>query len=160
MGTSYSMQGVINITPALNFTEIKTAQEVAISTLRPHDAKRAKVDTVFEGYLPLKIMTDEFDRQTEEGLLHIVRGIALVPSHASGSMSYNMDDLVKALQKALPGHNWEGEVTAVREDVTMAYKLVCTTARGSDKSSIRQVEGQTYVRWDDDSQDEQIVSLV
>lgn len=159
MGTSYSMQGAITITPHLSFAEIKTAQVAAMNLLRPHDEKRSTEATVFENYMPLKVMTDEFDKETEDGTLHVVRGIALVPPYAQGSMSYNMDDLVKALQKALPGHNWDGEVVAVREDVTMAYKLVCKTPEGSDRSEIKQVEGKTYVRWEDGSHDDQVVSL-
>lgn len=159
MGTSYSMQGAISITPVLSFAEIKTAQKAAMDFLRPHDNKRSTEATVFENYMPLKIMTEKFDRETEEGTLHVVRGVALVPPYSTGSMSYNMDDLVLALQKALPGHNWDGEVTAVREDVTMAYKLVCKTEEGSDQSSVRQIEGKTYIRWEDGSQDEQIVDL-
>jgi hypothetical protein len=153
------MQGAISITPLLSFAEIKKAQRVAMNLLRNHDNQRATEATVFENYMPLKVMTDEFDKETEDGTLHVVRGIALVPPYSQGSMSYNMDDLVQALQEALPGHNWDGEVTAVREDVTMAYKLVCKTEDGSDKSTIRQIEGKTYVRWEDGSQDEQIVDL-
>jgi hypothetical protein len=159
MSTDYSMQGSITITPHLSFAEIRTAQKAAMDFLRPYDNKRATEQTVFENYLPLKIFTDEYDKETDDGTLHVVRGIALVPPYTSGSMSYNMDELVKVLQKALPGHNWDGEVTAVRDDVTMAYKLVCKTEDGSDFSTVKQIEGKTYVRWEDDSQDEQIVSL-
>lgn len=160
MGTSYSMQGAINITPVLSFAEIKKAQKAAMALLRPHDAKRATEETVFENYLPLKIMTDEFDKETEDGTLHVVRGIALVPPYSQGSMSYNMDDLMKALQKALPGHNWDGTVTAVREDVTMAYKLVCRTPNGADHSEIKQIEGRAYVRWEDESKEDEVSDLV
>lgn len=159
MGTSYSMQGAITITPILSFAEIKKAQKVALDFLRPHDKKRATEETAFENYLPLKILTDEFDTETEHGRLHVVRGIALVPPHQQGSLSYDMGDLALALQEALPGHNWDGEISAVREDVTMAYKLVCETKEGSDSSSIRQVEGKTYVRWEDGSQDEEVSYL-
>ncbi len=159
MSTSYSMQGSITITPTLTYREIQRAQRAALDFLRPNDQKYASETTAFEKYLPLKIMLDEFDKETEDGTLHVIRGIALVPPHSQGSMSYNMDELVTLLQEALPGHNWDGEVTAVREDVTMAYKLICKTEDGADFGTVKQIEGKTYVRWEDGSQDEQIVSL-
>lgn len=160
MGTNYSMSGAVWITPALNFAEIQKAKDIALKLLTlPSSKKHATPDTVFESYMPLKIETEEFDKETPEGVLHIVRGVTLIPSHSPGSLSYDMNTLVVALQKGLPGHNWDGEVVAVHEDVTKAYKLVCTTEPGSDQSTVKQIEGSTYVRWEDGSQDEQIVSL-
>lgn len=153
MSNSYTFDGSIQIEPPLNFKEIKKAREVAMGILREGwDKKRATPESVFEGHMPLKPEITEQPMDNDEGTQILRRAADLIPSHpCEGSMSYGMDTLVEALVKALPGHNWGGEVVAVDENRTSAYKLVVDVHKG--KSRIEQVSGSAYIKWDNDSKD-------
>lgn len=156
MGTSYTFDGQISISPPLNYAEILKAREVAMGMLRSgFDAKHATPEHVFEGYMPLKPDLTESTEITDRGPLAVTEAPWLVPSHPSeGSLSYSMVDLVKALAKALPNHDWHGEVTALQNDREHAYKLV------TDKEGVREVKGVGYIEWGDDSESTPIVDLL
>jgi hypothetical protein len=159
MGTSYRMDGEIRIEPPLNYEEIQKAREVAMGLLRNGwDQKNALPLTVFEGYMALKPEIEEGEENTPRGVLLVRTASRLIPSHGEGSLSYSWETLVSALVKALPGHNWKGEVTALHEDAHEAYKLV-VDANPEKPNGVRQVRGTAYIKWDDDSGMDRISDL-
>lgn len=145
MGTSYTFDGSISIDPPLNYAEIEEAREVAMGMLRNNfGSKHAEPENVFEGYMPLKLDITTREERTDRGPLIVTEASGLIPSHRdTGSLSYGMADLVKALQKALPGHSWYGEVTALHEDRTSAYRLVL------DAKTAREIKGVGHIEWDE-----------
>jgi len=161
MGTEWHISGTINITPALSAKELKKAAEVMMRRLKSYQERYATPENVFSEYFPLKIMLDEFDKETDEGTLHVVRGIALVPSHDRVSMHNDLFETFYPLRDNLPGHNWDGEITAIHEDFTQAKRLKVWTEPGADTSTFKVYKGKTFVRWDGEGlADEEIVSLV
>jgi hypothetical protein len=148
MGHSYYFEGSISVTPSLNFTELKKARMIALKTIvSTVDKRYANADNVFESYMPLRFELDSFTKDTDEGPLHVTRGIALVPANSSdGGYAYHMKDLVEALIKGLPGHNWSGTVMAIDDDRRSAVKIIVTT--GKDTSTVTQVNGTAYVKWE------------
>ncbi len=161
---SYNLRGSITIKPPLNFAEIKTAREVALKMLlsKSYAAKHATPENVFENY-PLMLQIEEFQRETDEGTLTVKQAEFLRPSYSSNAkLSYDMAELVVALIKALPGHNWKGTVTALHEEMTGGEKVV-VDAWGSGapvQDTVRTVKGTVYLRWEDDSSEEEVADLL
>lgn len=152
MGTSYTMRGGINISPALNYTEVKTAIKTALGMVRPQDKKYANETNVFKQYMPLDLMLDVFTKDTEEGPLTAIRGIGLEPPTLTHFLPISMSDFVRAMMKALPGHQWSGEVVAIREDEMIGYKLTVKNADGTptdDPVKVTEVKGRAHMVWDD-----------
>jgi hypothetical protein len=149
MGHSYYFEGEIEITPPLNFTEIQKAQKAALKVLtNTWDKKNAKEDNVFASFMPLKLDLESFVRNTDEGPLHVTRAAKLVPSNSSdGGYAYLMCNLVEVLIRELPGHNWEGAVMAVDDDRRSAVKITVVT--GQDTSTVSEVQGSTWIHWED-----------
>jgi hypothetical protein len=144
----YDMSGTVTIEPPLNFKEIRKAQNVALNLLTPKSlaARHATPDSVFADYMPLKLRIDEFDRETDDGVLRVRQAEVLVPSFDSNaSLRYDMTTLVNGLRNALPGHLWEGTIVAVHEERAYAEKLV-VDAEGS-----RTVKGTVFLRWEGES---------
>lgn len=160
MGTSYTMSGSIEIHPPLNYSEIKKAREVAVGLLAKHHAaqfERAGGDPqgVFSDFFPLSLHVESTERETEEGHLTIKTAAVVIPSHShDASLFYDMRPFMAALVAALPGHQWNGEVIALREDGMFAYKLVAEGQR------IRQTEGAAYIRWEDGSDEDMVSDLI
>jgi hypothetical protein len=148
MGTSYTMSGGINISPALNYTEVKTAAKAALGLVRPQDKKYATEENVFKSYMPLGLLLDVFQKDTEDGLLTVTRGIALEAPSRDHFLPISMADFVRAMMKALPGHQWQGTVTALRDDGMVGYKLT-VDADTSDPVKVQEVKGRAYLVWDD-----------
>lgn len=157
MGTKYTMTGGINITPALNYTEVKTAIKAALALVRPQDKKYATETNVFTQYMPLTLMLDSFDKDTEDGVLTITRGIALEPPTRDHFLPISMADFVRAMMKALPGHMWEGTVVALREDALVGYRLT-VDAEVSDPARVCEVKGRAYMVWDDEPDEKVLIT--
>jgi hypothetical protein len=161
MGTSYTMDGRISIDPPLNYAQIQEAKKVAMGLLRPgFDQKHAKEDTVFEGYMPLKLDLVDEHKSTPEGVLHVIRATGLVPSHQEGSLSYTMQDLVWKLATHFGDHTFGGVVTAVHEDVVSAYKLTCSGRDSEGTLKVDTAKGAVYVHWDDQSDQTKVSDLL
>lgn len=161
MGTTYHFDGSITITPALNFTEIKTATKVALGMIRQQDKKYANEKNVFAQYMPLGLMLDTFDEDTENGVLTVTRGIGLEAPSREHFLPISMADFVRALMKALPGHEWLGEVTAVHEDGMSGYRLTVKDANGNsthDPVKVNEVKGRAYMVWDDEPDEKVLIS--
>lgn len=148
MGSSYFFEGSINIEPPLNFAEIKTAQRAALGLLtNTWDKKHSTEENVFVSHMPLKPELDSFVKDTDEGPLHVTRSAVMVPSNSSdGGQAYLMKELMEALIKALPGHNWSGTVMAMDDDRTGAVKIVVDT--GIDTSTVSEIRGKVLVEWE------------
>jgi hypothetical protein len=161
MGTSYSFDGEITIMPPLNFAQIRQAQDIAMNMLRPgFDKKNAKPEHVFEGYMPLKFVLETSEKDTDEGILKITRATGLTASHpGSGSLSYNMYDLVHKLAQAFPEHHFSGAIVALREDSSKAYKVTARPGQNGP-SRVTETEGQAYIHWDDQSDTTPVSDLV
>jgi len=152
MGTKYTMRGGITISPALNYTEVKTAVKTALGMVRPQDKKYADEENVFKQYMPLALVLDVFQKDTEDGPLTVTRGIGLEPPSLTHFLPMNLSDFVRAMMKALPGHQWSGEVTAIREDEMVGYRLTVKNADGTptnDPVKVTEVKGRTHMVWDD-----------
>lgn len=155
MGHTYTFDGSIKIEPALNFSEIKKAREIALAMLRENwDRKNATEENVFEGYMPLKPGIVESTEDSDRGTLMVKEAPSLVPSHENeGSISFSMDNLVEALVHGLPGHTWSGTVTAIDDEYTSAYKLVVEVSSYDHKQgktrSIKQINGSSFIHWED-----------
>jgi hypothetical protein len=163
MGTNYSFDGGVTIDPPLNYSEIRTARKTALDLVRQHEKRYATEENVFSTYMPLALTLDTFDKTTEEGVLTVTRAIALKAPSSEHFLPMDMDVLVRALIKALPGHNWTGSVTAVHEDRLTGYKLT-VKADGSGQSVdspevVRHIKGSSYMVWSDNGESES-VSLV
>lgn len=160
MSDGFTFDGEISIEPPLNYSEILAAQTIALGQVRNGwDAKNAKPESVFEGFMPLKFSIEEDEEVTERGVLNVQRAVAMVPSHQSnGSLSYSWETLLRALMKNLPGHKWKGEVTALHEDAHEAYKLVVDGSEGTATCAV-QVRGTAYITWDDGSGSTRISDL-
>lgn len=153
MSTRYTFVGGINITPALNYTEVKTARKTALGLVRTIDKKYATEENVFREYMPLGLMLDSFTKDTDDGPLKIIQGIALESTLSDSWMPIPMDVLVRGLIKALPGHDWKGTVTALHEDRLTAYKLIvdCIGTESRDQHEVvRLVEGTAHMTWDEE----------
>lgn len=152
MSSSDFFDGRIEITPALNFAEIKKARGIAMTILSPTgwEKKHATTENVFESYMPLTFDLDSFEKETEEGPLQVTRALALKPTNDSnGAYAGRMKALVEALIKGLPGHNWVGTVESIDEDRNHALKIVVTTTKNT--STVKQLTGKGIVKWEDGS---------
>lgn len=159
MGTSYTARGDITITPPLNFAEIKKAENVAMGMLRAHDVKRTTPEMVFDFHMPLKLEVENEVRETDEGLLTVTKAVSVIPAGDQISLSYDPGDLLVALQKALPGHTWSGEITAVHEDRYKAYRYTCDPK--DTTSLVTVLEGTVVVRWPgEENHDQDITDLL
>ena len=91
MGTTYTMSGGINISPHLIYPEVKTAIKTALALVRPQDKKYATETNVFKQYMPLDLMIDAFDMDTEDGVLTVTRGIGLeTMTNAAAARTFNV----------------------------------------------------------------------
>lgn len=154
MTTAYTFKGGVVITPSLSYSEIKTARKVALDLTREgYDRKNATPENVFEQYMPLALVLDAFEKDTDEGPLKVIRAVGLEAPRREWSLSINMDVLVRALIKALPGHNWTGTITAVHEDRLSGYKLVVKADDSGisvdNPQVVRQVQGSSQIVWND-----------
>lgn len=161
----YNVDGSITIEPPLNFAEIKTARQVALGMLPPKSlgSRHAVPETVFGEYMPLSLQIDEFDQETDEGILKVRQAGFLRPSFSSNAkLSYDMDKLIVALIKALPGHTWIGTIVAVHEEMTEAEKVVVKAPGevGSVELAVRKVKGEVLLRWEDGSGEEKVSDLI
>lgn len=161
MGTSYSFDGSIHIEPPLNFAQIQQAKKVAMKLLREgFDRKYATEDNVFEGYMPLRPDLVETDKATDEGVLRVIQATGLIPSHPDeGSLSYDMGDLLHRLTQHFPENQFHGTVVALREDGVSAVKLEVHPSQ-SGPSKVQQTTGETYIHWNDESDNTPVSDLV
>lgn len=157
MGTAYTMSGGINISPPLNYTEIKTATKTALGMVRPQDKKYVTEHNVFTQFMPLGLMLNVFDKDTDEGPLTVTQGIALKPPNHDHFLPLSMGDFVRAMMKALPDHLWQGEVIALREDSMVAYKVE-VNADSSLPVKVREIKGRAYLVWDDQPDEKILIS--
>jgi hypothetical protein len=149
MGYMYEFEGSITIEPPLNYAEIKAATQVALGLVRPQDKKYATEGNVFSQYMPLALAFDSFVRETDEGLMTVKRASGVEsPSHTH-FLPISMADFMRALMKALPGHEWYGEVTAIREDGLVGYKLT-VSGYPTDPTKVREVKGMAHMVWEDE----------
>lgn len=156
MGYGYRFEGTVSIVPPLNFAEIRQAQQIALG-LVVIGKKTATEENVFSQHMPLMPIEDSFTKDTPEGVLHVKLAHTLMAPKPDHFMPINMDALVRALIKGLPGHNWNGSITAIRDDGMVGYKL--TVNSDGDKSRVllpevvRQVQGEAAMVWEDAPED-------
>jgi hypothetical protein len=154
MGTSYSFDGLIMIEPPLNFVQIKQARESALQMVKARYGNKPPryvqdlTSAHFEmgDYLPLKLVIEDDERETDEGIVQVKRGVALTYSSGEGSLSYSMADFVNRLIKLFPGHVFKGEVTAVRSDGAKAVKVMVEDTNAVD------ISGDAHIHFEDGSQ--------
>lgn len=162
---TYHFDGSVTIVPPLNFAEINKATEIALGLVPAHVKRFANADNVFKTYMPLALELEKFEQTTPEGILMVTRcGSVRAPS-STHFLPFEMDVLLKALIKALPGHNWDGEITAIHEEFVHGYKLMVASdgdkSRLEDPTVIRQVKGETAIAWENAPEDyEPLIDLL
>lgn len=156
---AYELSGKIVITPPLNYAEIRKAQQAAMGLLHKgsYGHRHAVSESVFHEWMPVELEIEEFEEATDLGILKGQRAIALRPSHGENTkLSYGIKDVVLALLKALPGHNWLGTITAMQEELSDAHKVV-VSANGSGGplfEAVNVVKGKVLLRWEDGTEDD------
>lgn len=158
MGTTYTARGEITISPALTYAEIKKINEAVMGLLRKVDAGRATAPTVFDRFMPIKIETESSVEDTEQGIMTVIKGVALVPSGSGDdvSLSYDPADVIVAIRKAAPGHEWTGAITAVHEERHKAYRYSWT--KGDRGAVVTTEEGTVVVRWPGNNRPDQDIT--
>lgn len=148
MSKSEYFEGSIEVTPPLNFKELTRAREIAMTLVTAtHEKKYVNVGNVFDSYLPLAPVVEEHDRPVDEGVLKVTQVTGFRPSReCDGYYSWRMKDLLEALIKGLPGHNWSGVVMSIDEYRQSAVKVVVKT--GKDTSTVTEVTGKGVVVWE------------
>lgn len=160
MGTEYVFEGSIEIEPPLNFAEIRKAQQACLGLMyQGYDKKNATRENVMD-FTSLRLAIREDTRDTDEGMMTTVSSQRLIPAYSNGSLKYDMETVLSAIVKAVPGHIWTGEVVAFSED-NYAYKLSAERFAEDDPSTqqVKQVSGNLFIHWDDGSEATSVSSL-
>lgn len=142
----YFMRGSIGIDPPLNYTEIITARQIALDLVQKR-LPYAIEENVFDLHVPLKLLLDEFDKTTEDGVLHVIRSSALVPSSEAEYSEGDCEEIERLVQKlsaGLPGHNWKGVFTMLPEEGTHARKVIVTSDEDAG-INVEMVMGTAYM---------------
>jgi hypothetical protein len=168
MGTYYSFDGAIEISPPLNYAEIKAVQAAVVAKLHPHQVKAAEKmsspEDIFQNYMPFTLVIEGEEKETDDGVLTVKRAYWIRPCRTSeGYLGYAMGALMEAIVAAAPGHAWRGQIVAVHEDRMTAKKLVVDLPKVmlQEKDRIlREVTGSSFIRWESPDDDEQLVDFL
>lgn len=112
MGYTSSVYGEISISPPLNAAELRAAGVTTVSSiLAVQDSLRVRVEVV--------------DRETDEGVLRVSRGVALVVAHEEEFRAYSLERDLRSLAVGWSdGHDLSGVLVVSGEDQGDVWRLV------------------------------------
>lgn len=131
MGYTTNFRGLIQITPALRWAQIKG------SPFMPENAKSGeRRDCMFA--------IEKFSRDTNEGRLEVVQATGLISTWDSEATGYNMVEHVQQVVDAFPDHQFSGSFDCEGEESGDIWRLEITHDRQA-------VEVRPLVVWPDSS---------
>lgn len=143
--------GKITIEPPLNYAEIKKVERELFKLVQARRSGRytTKVeDFRMRDHFTFGMVTEDFERETAEGLVKGMTCSALRPNgdYLYGYMS--MADEINQIADIVPGHNFTGEVIAITEENQSAIKVVANdVCFKGNRASV--VNGKVYIKFDD-----------
>lgn len=156
MGDTYSFDGRIEITPPLNFKEIRTVRAALHTHLikvvyggKPSRWVNTDLDSfAVEDHFSLALSVQEMEQETDDGILTLKRAETISPvSSESGSRSCTMMSQMEAIIKALPKHNFKGSVTMIEDSGSRGTKLVV------EGRKVSEYKGTGYIKFEDGSEE-------
>lgn len=157
MGDLYDFDGSIEITPPLNFKEIRTVRAALHTYL---------VDKIYGGKVPRYVpadlesfnIEDHFDLtprveeqeiDTDEGTLTMKQARVIVPTRSEGGGHRStLGGQMEVIVKALPRHSFKGTATMIHESGSSGTKLVV------DGRKVSEYKGTGYIKFEDGSEQE------
>lgn len=117
MGTYSTFEGQITIDPPLNWVEIRKAQE----------------QSHVKGDKEISLVIDQDEKETDLGTETVKTCSALEPVTDSPYKGYYVEEAVRQVVKACPGHSFSGYLQGIREDSCAMWRIV---AKGREVTKI------------------------
>jgi hypothetical protein len=132
----------ITIEPPLNYGEIKKVERELFKVVQARKIGRTSrkiEDFEMRDHFSFYMKTEEFERETDEGL---VNGLRCSELHTNGDYLFgylSMADEINLIADIVPGHTFTGEVIAIADENRYAYKVVAedVSAKGARAQDIK-----------------------
>lgn len=149
MGDCSFDDGTITIDPPLNYAEIKKVRAACLEKVNSRGGLYraiAQKDFRMQDYFTLDLVIEEYEKESDEGVVQGQRAVALKPfgEYLTGSMA----DEINRVVQLCPSHTYTGSIIALTE-----YNQSAVRTTVQDGSPAVDVHGKVYIKFDDGTEE-------